>query len=170
MKGYTIQKSIDLLEKNGGGSGGASSAANVSFDNTGTGLSGTNVQTAIGELDTRGIYSTEEIKIGKYNGKDLFRKMVNVTGFTSDQVILANQVYYGSVAISDYVSGVEDCFADILHSYINTGTTKRSFIFQQFEPDTGNMTLGTLYQRTNVDAVLVLEYTKVSTTKTRKRK
>ena len=172
MRGYTIQNSIDLLEKNAGtGSGGASSAADVTFDNTGTGLVASNVQTAIGELDTRDNYSTDEIKIGTYNGKDLYRKVVNVTGFTSDQAIVANQIYFGTLAVSDYVSGVDDCFADILHSYIDTGTTKRSFIFQQYEPDAGNMTLGTLYERTNVNAVLVLEYTKTSATnKTRKKK
>lgn len=174
MKGYTIQHSIELLEKQAGsGSGGASTASEVSFDNTGTGLVATNVQTALGELDTRDIYSTIETKIGTYNGKDLFRKIVNVTGFTSDQAIVANQIYFGTLAISDYVSGVDDCFADILHSYIDTGTTKRSFIFQQYEPDAGNMTLGTLYERTNVNAVLVLEYTKAAASEaksTRKKK
>ena len=175
MKGYTIQNSIDLLEKNGGGSGGASSAANVSFDNTDTGLVGTNVQSAIEEVNVNLVnavtYSNEEIKIGTYNGKDLYRKMITITGFTSDQAIVANQIYFGTVDISDYLTGVEACFADILHSYIDTGATKRSFIFQQYEPDSGNMTLGTLYERTNVDALLVLEYTKVSTTtKLRKKK
>lgn len=53
MKGYTIQNSIDLLEKNGGGSGGASSAANVSFDNTGTGLNATDVQNALEEVNAK---------------------------------------------------------------------------------------------------------------------
>ena len=72
MKGYTIQNSIDLLEKNGGGSG-ASSAADISFDNTGTGLVATNVQTAISEvnsnvngLSSRFDYSTTEKVVGKW--------------------------------------------------------------------------------------------------------
>lgn len=54
MKGYTIQNSIELLEKKAGsGSGGASTAAEVSFDNTGTGLVATNVQGAISEVNSK---------------------------------------------------------------------------------------------------------------------
>lgn len=66
MKGYTIQHSIELLEKEAGsGSGGASTAAQVSFDNTGTGLVATNVQTAITEVNSKGVvYSTTEKVIG----------------------------------------------------------------------------------------------------------
>ena len=79
MKGYTIQHSIELLEKNvGSGSGGASTAAQVSFDNTGTGLVATNVQTAIGELDGRDNYSTSEAIIGKWiDGRPIYRKVID---------------------------------------------------------------------------------------------
>ena len=53
MKGYTIQNSISLLEKaeKGGGSGGASSASDVSYDNTVSGLTADDVQEAIDELN-----------------------------------------------------------------------------------------------------------------------
>ena len=83
MKGYTIQKSIELLEKKAGsGSGGASTAAEVSFDNTGTGLASTNVQTAISEVNTnvgglsgRFDYSTVEKVVGKWiDGRDIYQK------------------------------------------------------------------------------------------------
>ena len=52
MKGYTIQNSIRLLEKeeNGGGSGGVTTAANVTYDNTISGLTATDVQAAIDEV------------------------------------------------------------------------------------------------------------------------
>lgn len=54
MRGYTIQESINRLEKKvadgSGGSGGASSAADVSYDNTSSGLTATNVQAAIDEV------------------------------------------------------------------------------------------------------------------------
>ena len=53
MKGYTIQNSIELLEKaveDAGGSGGASSAADVSYDNTSSGLTADDVQEAVDEL------------------------------------------------------------------------------------------------------------------------
>lgn len=55
MKGYTIQHSIDLLEKaveNGGGSGGVTTAADVSYDNTSSHLTADDVQEAIDELNT----------------------------------------------------------------------------------------------------------------------
>lgn len=51
MKGYTIQNSIDLLERGGsGGSGGATTASAVSYDNTSSGLTATDVQAAIDEV------------------------------------------------------------------------------------------------------------------------
>ena len=53
MKGYTIQHSIDLLEKEVdqiGGSGGGTTALNVSYDNTDSGLTADDVQGAIDEL------------------------------------------------------------------------------------------------------------------------
>lgn len=51
MKGYTIQNSIDLLERGGSGSsGGASTAADISYDNTTSGLTATDVQAAIDEV------------------------------------------------------------------------------------------------------------------------
>ena len=81
MKGYTIQESIELLEKaveNGSGSGGASTAADVSYDNTSSGLTADDVQEAIDEL--AGIkpinISTTEILIGKWGDEDLYAKLV----------------------------------------------------------------------------------------------
>lgn len=54
MKGFTIQHSIDLLEKNGGGGGGgATSASEVSYDNTSSGLTADDVQEAIDEVNTK---------------------------------------------------------------------------------------------------------------------
>lgn len=51
MKGFTIQNSIDLLEKNGGGGGHTSgTASDISYDNTSSGLTADNVQEAIDEL------------------------------------------------------------------------------------------------------------------------
>lgn len=50
MKGYTIQNSINLLEKGGTGSGGSTTALNVSYDNTASGLMSDNVQSAIDEV------------------------------------------------------------------------------------------------------------------------
>ena len=77
MRGYTIQNSINLLEKEkGGGAGGTSSAADVSFDNTGTGLAATNVQSALSEIDTRGNYTTTKTRIGTWtDGSPIYRQV-----------------------------------------------------------------------------------------------
>ena len=80
MKGYTIQKSIDLLEKSietSGGSGEAPSASDVSYDNTSSGLTGTNVQSAINELALRFNISTTESVIGKWGDEILYAKLVD---------------------------------------------------------------------------------------------
>lgn len=51
MKGYTIQNSIDLLERSGsGGSGDTVTASAVTYDNTSSGLTATDVQAAIDEV------------------------------------------------------------------------------------------------------------------------
>ena len=75
MKGYTIQHSIDLLEDQvedlEARPSGGDSAADVSYDNTGSGLTADDVQeaidelnTAIGQIDTSVNYSTTEKVIG----------------------------------------------------------------------------------------------------------
>ena len=54
MRGYTIQNSIDLLEKNGGGGSPTSvTASGVSYDNTSSGLTADDVQEAIDEVNTK---------------------------------------------------------------------------------------------------------------------
>ena len=55
MKGFTIQNSIDLLEKKGnsGGGGGETSAADVSYDNTSSHLTADDVQEAIDEINAK---------------------------------------------------------------------------------------------------------------------
>ena len=53
MKGFTIQNSIDLLEKaveKGGGSGGSTTAESVTYDNTTSHLTADDVQEAIDEV------------------------------------------------------------------------------------------------------------------------
>ena len=93
MKGYTIQNSINLLEKNAGsGSGGMSSAEDVSFDNTGTGLSGTNVQGVIEEVNTKitnvETYSTTETVIGKWiDGRTIYRKVIDIGALPNNNTV-----------------------------------------------------------------------------------
>lgn len=103
MKGYTIQKSIDLLEK--GEKGGSTNASNVSFDNTGTGIDSTNVQGAIVEIkddiptiEEYGLnFSTTERIVGTWvDGRPVYEKTVtgtitpNVSSYSLDLEDLAN--------------------------------------------------------------------------------
>lgn len=105
MKGYTIQHSIDLLEKaveNSGGSGGASTASEVSYDNTTSGLVATNVQAAIDELDT---------------GID-----TNTAAITA---INAKTIKFGTPA-SETISGLN--VANAKHTFVNSGLASINII------------------------------------------
>ena len=53
MNGFTIQHSIDLLEKNAKGGDTSVSAEGVTYDNTTSQLEATNVQSAIDEVNTK---------------------------------------------------------------------------------------------------------------------
>ena len=88
MKGYTIQHSIDLLEKQveAGGSGGSTTAENVSYSNTSSGLTADDVQEAIDELvadiptlNDYGIkYSATEHQVGYgLTDEPIYQKTVN---------------------------------------------------------------------------------------------
>lgn len=87
MKGYTIQNSIDLLEKAVEKIESTPAptvdvdAEDVSYDNTSSGLTADDVQAAIDELasDISGIvsginYSLTEQKIGTWLGEDLYQR------------------------------------------------------------------------------------------------
>ena len=86
MKGYTIQHSIELLEKNAGNGGsGASTAADVSYNNTSSGLTADDVQEAIDEIvndiptiaDYGRNYSATEKVVGSWvDGRDVFEKVI----------------------------------------------------------------------------------------------
>ena len=94
MKGYTIQHSIELLEKKAGSGSGASTASQVSFDNTGTGLDATNVQEALVELETNvsaiisvaALYPTDSVE--HRIGDNLFIKHYSGASLSQEYTIL----------------------------------------------------------------------------------
>ena len=107
MKGYTIQHSIELLEeevKNGGGSGGSTTAANVSYDNTDSGLTAETVQAALDEIDgnvdtlstavntmaSKFVISGTEHVVGKWlDDRDIYEKAYTTTA----SITLASQTW-----------------------------------------------------------------------------
>ena len=106
MKGYTIQHSIDLLEKavenSGGGSGGGGMAADVSYSNTSSGLVATNVQAAIDEID---------------NSVD--------TNTTAIATINSKTIKFGTPA-SETISGLNAVNAK--HTFVNAGLASVNII------------------------------------------
>ena len=61
------------------GSGGASSADKVKYDNRTSGLKATNVQGAVDEVNNRLNYSTDEQIIGTWiDGSSLYRRFIQV--------------------------------------------------------------------------------------------
>lgn len=97
MKGYTIQNSIDLLEKAVEKIESTPAptvdvdADDVSYDNTSSGLTADDVQaaidelnTAIGQIDTGDNYSTTETIVGTwYDGRTIYRKVLTGLSLTT---------------------------------------------------------------------------------------
>ena len=170
MKGYTIQKSIDLLEKevkkNGGGSG-ASSADNVSFDNTGTGLVGTNVQSAIEEVNTNltnvGTYSTTKTKIGKWiDGRDVYRLVIDF-----NEAIACNSQTWAITSIAAADLNIDT----LINAYCSNGAVYYPMAVACTLEDTYLSLLNVRTVQISVKTV-VLEYVEnvVTNAKTRKKK
>lgn len=164
MRGYTIQNSINLLEKGGGG-GGASSASNVSFDNTGTGLAATNVQTALSEVAGRSDISSTEKQIGTLNGDPLYAKSFEAI-VTTDNIVVANQIYTGDVSNIIPADAKAPVWVTVSSGvYYLGGASVHS-------TDHWVTTIATLYQQTSTPITGIAFYTKAApvTTKTRKKK
>ena len=114
MKGYTINKSIDLLENEvealkGSSTGGT--AADISYDNTSSGLTADDVQEAIDEINTdlgsvlSGLYPTDNLE--HQIGANLFIK------------------HYSGATISQEYTVLEADFPHtILHSYGQVTSSK----------------------------------------------
>lgn len=173
MKGYTIQNSIDLLEKNSSGSG-ASSATDISFDNTGTGLVATNVQTAVsevnsnvGELSGRFDYSTNEKVVGKWlDGSALYEK--TFTGTTAGDTTATKIADTGSNttirAFSGMVGGVRE-----INSYLDNLSNSVTWISSLNANELYNIATGAIFQ--SKDYYVTVKYTKAApTNNTRSKK
>lgn len=168
MKGYTIQNSIDLLEKNAGsGSGGASSADDVTFDNTGTGLSATNVQSAVEEVNTNltnaGTYSTTKTKIGKWiDDRDVYRLVIDF-----ENEVACNSQTWAITSIPAADLNIDT----LINAYCSNGAVYYPMAVACTLEDTYLSLLNVRTVQINVKTV-VLEYVEnvVTSTKTRKRK
>lgn len=78
-------------------------AAGVPFDNTGTGMTADNVQEAIIEAGGSGggeVYSETPVKIGTYDGHDLYRKLFKVAAFPNNTILTINSGLTNEVIIN----------------------------------------------------------------------
>ena len=185
MKGYTIQHSIDLLEKaveNGGGSGGGSTAADITYDNTSSGLTADDVQEAIDEIEAdikAGIvYTSTERKIGTwYDGNDLFEKIIPISAFP-DTPYTPTSYEHG---ISDFdkiidVSGVMNFSSKTTYpinmpAFAGSGTNPIVAISVAWAYATAtDIVIQTAVDRSGASGYVKLTYTKVAPTRTRKKK
>ena len=119
--GWNIPNILIEAQKKSGGSG-SSSADNVSFDNTDSGLTATNVQDAINEVsanvDTALISFTSGEKdtgLTWYNNKRLYRKTVAVTIADLTKSTFTNARTTGAIA-SVIPSEADEVLIDVSHS------------------------------------------------------
>ena len=150
MKGYTIQNSIDMLEKaieNGSGSGGASTAADVSYDNTSSGLTADDVQEAIDELN------------GKFPER-LFVPFTNIAMALGTAVTIAEAINVGTIkaisgsfVVDDYTYSVPD-----VNFRVDVTPTKD---LQVTAPSSA---------MTGVSGTIIIEHIPATVSKTRKKK
>lgn len=138
-------------------------ADDVSYDNTSSGLTATDVQGAVDELagdveDLKEgeIYSTDEVKIGKWLGDDLFRKVYHVAALpnttTLDVPTGLTDVNYISVRGSAYGDG------NVLPLPYSAPGSLQSLI--QISMSGNNIRIVTGQDRSNREADIVVEYTK----------
>lgn len=157
-------------EINGGG-GGASSADDVSYDNTSSGLTATDVQEAIDEVvgaveeaANAEVYSTDEVKIGKWLNDDLYRKVYHVAALPNTTTLdvptgLTNVKYVG-------VRGVAYGDSNVLPLPYSAPGSLASLVQLSMSGD--NIRIVTGQDRSNREADIIIEYVKTVTANTRK--
>lgn len=178
MKGYTIQESIDLLEKaveNSGGSSGASTAADVSYSNTSSGLLATNVQAAIDELDTKvdnletgHVYSTIEAQVGKWiDNSPVYEKTIECGTLPNNTSLT---VAHGITGLDKVVecSGTGYGSANQIILPFTNNTSAQSQIAVII--DATNITIRTGEDKSSYTGYITLRYTKTAPTRTSKKK
>lgn len=165
MKGYTIQHSIELLEKEAGsGSGGASTASEVSFDNTDTGLVATNVQSAISELAISRYFPTDanEHRIGD----NLYIKKCAGESLASGEEVLIAGVTGDLLAAYGYVS--ESRYKFTINTYLDSNNSAQ--VFQTIESGDISIQTGTGFRGAYCIYVIYTKAAASDAKSTRKKK
>ena len=104
------------------------------------------------------IYSNNEVVVGSYNGKPLYRKMISTPINTNN--LISGVIYNTGIYISNFIANVETLFPISDHSWINLGNAIRGFLYITSE-DNSALDCGTIYSR-NGTAYITVEYTKTT--------
>ena len=175
MKGYTIQHSIDLLEKTGGKIE-SINAEQVSYDNTSSHMTADDVQDAIDELNTMiaGVSSQSDISgtehvVGKWFNEDRYSKTVTLGVLPNNNTV---SVEHGIENLGQFtrISGiaVASTGAAIPLPYVDD-TSKNGDVL--LDVNSTNVRVITKADKSVFTGYVTLEYTKVApVTNTRSRK
>lgn len=131
----TIIGAINEIYADITGGGTDVAASNVSYDNTGSGLTAGNVQSVIDELC---VYSSTERKIGKWNGHDLYEIDLSIT-IASDNLNTWKD-YSTGITGSELIS----CDFSVQHPsngtvYFSSGSTSENSLRHMMNILTGNL-------------------------------
>ncbi len=198
MKGFTYKESIDRLEKEiknaSGGGGGGGTAADVSYDNTSSGLTAGTVQAAIDEIDGSvdtlsgtvntlsgdvntlkegEIYSADETICGKIGNDILYRKVIScgalpnaTTKKTAHNITGLKKCYNISAVATATTAGVSIPIPMLLSTSSVANTIMLTI-------DATDISIITGYDATVYDdTTVILEYTKTApanNTRTKKK-
>lgn len=121
----------------------------------------TNLNTILKDLENSNVYSTEETKVGTWNGKPIYRKTIVMSNVTE-----TNKTYDLSSL------SIETCMIDSSHSYFEQGnyqipigcyggTTDYSRAFYQKNTKTLYVQFGTTYTMSK-NIHITIEYTKTT--------
>ena len=103
-------------------------------------------------------YSNDEVVIGAWMDKPLYRKVITVSGFNSSMLVGGN-IYHGSVTISDYISDVSKLFGVADKSFIDVGSNSYRGFLSILSEDDAVLDCYTVYARSG-SATITVEYTK----------
>lgn len=178
MKEYTIQASIERLEKevaSGGGGGGSSSAASVTYDNSLSGLSGTNVQSAVDEINAS--VETNKTAIAAINAKTIKFGTAVVESIDGLNVVNAKHTFLnGGLACVNIVtsgSATGYCYVSV-NDVMYSGTTPNGYAGNLIIPvNSGDeLTISQISTGVSINSIKVvpIEFTIPTNTRTTKRK
>jgi hypothetical protein len=114
------------------------------------------------------LYSTDEKMIGQWiDGKPLYQKVLTKTISATSKIGTYTSgndgyLYQGHISISSDIPNIDTGMVDVGHSFYISSSATRGFMGAWYEKDTGDIWFSTLYDRSDVSATFVVNYTKTT--------